>query len=85
MRTVGLVLGLLALLLVVAAGAYRAWRMPGGVAGEGYAAEECRAAYARARSSADTAAVDARQPVVSREQATAARTCRELRLGWALR
>jgi hypothetical protein len=84
-RTGGLLLALLALLVVIAAGAYRVWRIPGGVVGEDYAAVECRAAYGRARSAADTAAADARRPAVSREQATVARTCRELRLVGALR
>jgi hypothetical protein len=84
-RTGRLLLALLALLVVIAAGAYRVWRIPGGVVGEDYAAAECRAAYGRAGSAADTAAVDARRPVVSREQATVARTCGELRLAGALR
>jgi hypothetical protein len=85
LRTGGLLLALFAVLLVVAASAYRMWRMPGGAADEGYAAEECRAAYGRSRSAADTAAVDAWRPVVSREQASVARTCRALRLSGALR
>ena len=42
---------------------------------EDVAIAQCRADYAHARTSAETLAVDARQPVVSRAQASIALTC----------
>ena len=85
LATVGLGLALLALVVVIGAGVYLRWRIPGGVPGEELAVEQCRTSYRQARSSTDTAIADEQRPIISREQATVARTCRELRLAGALR
>jgi hypothetical protein len=45
------------------------------VPNEDVAIAECRAAYGRARTAAESLGVDERQPVVSRTQASVALTC----------
>jgi hypothetical protein len=84
-RSITTTLVLLVAAVAVAAVLYRQVRMPGGTPGEAAAAEVCRAGYAHAAAAADSAAVDAQRPIVSRGQATVARSCRELRRAGALR
>ena len=83
-RPVGASLGLLLAALLFAVVAYRWWRIPGGGLGEDVAVAECRASYHRSRSAVDSAMIDVQRPIVSRGQATVARTCRELRLAGAI-
>jgi len=83
-RPLGLALGLVLAALIFVAVTYRWWRIPGGGIGEDIAVAECRAAYRRSHSMVDSAMIDVQRPIVSRGQATVARTCRELRLAGAL-
>jgi hypothetical protein len=56
---------------------------PGQSAADLEAAQLCRADYQRARTAADTSAVDARRPIISRGQSTTALTCGAMRqAGW---
>jgi hypothetical protein len=83
-RPLAIALGILLASAILATAAFRQRRIPGGAVGEDVAATQCRAGYGRARTAADSAVVDVQRPIISREQATVARTCRELRLAAAL-
>ncbi len=85
LRAAGLGLLVVVSLASAAVSVYLSARMPGGAVGEDLAAEVCRAGYRHAASAGDAAVVDAQAPIVSRAQATVARTCRELRIAGALR
>jgi hypothetical protein len=84
-RPLRIALGILLVAAIVATVVLRQRWIPGGTAGEEVAAAQCRAGYQRARTATDSAVVDAQRPIISREQATVARTCRELRLAAAAR
>jgi hypothetical protein len=52
---------------------------PGQSAADFEAAQICRGDYGRARTAADTSAVDGRRPIISRGQASTALTCGAMR------
>ena len=73
LRLVGGILAVLALgaVLWVLASRWRTGLMPSDVV----AIEQCRAAYGRATTARDSAAVDQQRPIISRGQASAAASC----------
>lgn len=81
---IGVGLGILLAALLFAGVVYWWWRIPGGGPGEDIAAAQCQAGYQRSRTAADSAMIDSQRPIISRGQATAALTCRELRLAGEL-
>ena len=74
--TVGLLVLLIAMIIIAV---FSSLRTPDDVA-----ISECRAWYGRAKSAAESSAIDARRPITSRAQASAASDCRTLRLGGKL-